>query len=701
MGGDWRLSLLLTFLLPLWISNFSASASPAPAFNGSFADKIHVDPSALKTNGSKGLNGSEIDCSQIVPPPIPGNWTPEYAQQWTKAHWDCSIPAFRDFRNESEELNNLSDQEVFHFTPENIARSNVRTWYMAWSRETLNDPTWNSTHWPEVALFARDFLHTRDYTCYISMKHCIHEPNFADIQMRFPGNENRALVQRIYLQMHMLTVLHNEKLQQLEAYDQAQGYLIGQAFMIITTFTKQVDQGAVTGCEVIKKVVDLAIQIGLSMANGAASAVSNALTAKGSLFEELASINVLDGKKFSNMGFGTTGMIDAKTGETMQKFGKMMRDDWSDAAKFDWFGTLQQQFWSGTDELIKKSYKQNVKSKVGGDGRKAPTCPRTDHLDPGMASDLMCAAFEGDGKDLNEANTHVLEKLMVKWFEGIRAETQKAHTKMYDGWIGTPGIGQPSMMAILFAMRDWPPLHGPGSSRHPLRNAAEYEEHIKFQALKHFLGVTMSDDGIYLYCMHLPDAEKQCAIDPDEKGKHHRGWWKDYRKAQICPRPKEDPTLICSAARWYHSSVMASHVTRMPGISLLESFDNEKWNLTVKGLLQEAYENYVLYRNNETGVNWVDPEEKAPVFSLPTCVNDNLLLHDYNPLHKTWHTPNASHLQFPSICGDWRGNETKGFMKKINLDPESKIYNTVDGSLPGFKHPNELFWDRIPRVSDV
>jgi hypothetical protein len=97
----------------------------------------------------------------------------------------------------------------------------------------------------------------------------------------------------------------------------------------------QVDDEQVRACEIIHKVVDLAVQVGVSMAGGAASALSNALTAEQSLFSKLASVNVLNGQQFSNQGIKyVNGMLK-----------QVIREDWSDAAKFDILQNVQSQFW--------------------------------------------------------------------------------------------------------------------------------------------------------------------------------------------------------------------------------------------------------------------------------------------------------------------------------------------------------------------
>jgi hypothetical protein len=220
-------------------------------------------------------------------------------------------------------------------------------------------------------------------------------------------------------------------------------------------------------------------------------------------------------------------------------------------------------------------------------------------LDPGMAADFMCSAFEGDRKDLNEANTHELNKIVADFFSGMRSQIQNFFSKSYNGWV--PEAGMPSMMAIDFAMRDWPPLHGPNSTHHPLKDPSGYEDNMMSRVLRYLLSRTAGDDNIYLYCMHVSDAQEQCNIVPK---KNDPQWYKDYRSTQICPKPDTDPTLLCAAARWYHTSTMHSHVSLMPGIDKIEDWNTGKFHLTIKGLLQEAYETYVLYRNDFKKIDW-------------------------------------------------------------------------------------------------
>lgn len=252
------------------------------------------------------------------------------------------------------------------------------------------------------------------------------------------------------------------------------------------------------------------------------------------------------------------------------------------------------------------------------------------------------------------------------------------------------------MMAIDFAMRQWAPLHGPNFTHPPLKDPAGYEYNVMSKSLRYLLSRTAGDDNIYLYCLHVEDAQEQCNIVPK---KNDPQWYKDYRSTQICPRPETDPTLLCAAARWYHTSTMDSHVTVMPGIDKIEHWNNNMFRLTVEGLLKEAYDTYELYRNDFDKLDWTSESSNGPVFSLPTCVSDDLLLHDMNPLHGLPIWRNPSYLQFPFRCGcDLHANESAGFMKSMNLEPGSKIHSTLEGAT-GTLHPNELFEDQIPRVS--
>jgi len=144
---------------------------------------------------------------------------------------------------------------------------------------------------------------------------------------------------------------------------------------------------------------------------------------------------------------------------------------------------------------------------------------------------------------------------------------------------------------------------------------------------------------------------------------------------------------------------MQSHVSLMPGIDKIESWNSDRFHLNVKELLQESFETYLKYRNDLDKIDWMSGGVNESVFGLPTCVGDDLRLYDGNPNFGLPIWKNPSYLQFPFRCGDWRVNESAGFMKAMNLEPGSRYHSQIEG-ITGTLHPNELFEDRIPRVSD-
>ncbi|KAE8445376.1 hypothetical protein EG329_013498 [Mollisiaceae sp. DMI_Dod_QoI] len=653
------ITVYLFFILPIWATRVSTSAAALHLESLRNTPPPHYDSSPLNSTLPKVLNITDSE-----------------RRNASSLDWDSIIPPFHNFLNGTYGRVNRPDKEVFHFSPENLANSAVHAWYAAWTRERQSHPKWKELG--EVGMFAYDFLNTQDYFCDLSVSHCMKEPNEIHIQQWWPGPENRALAQRIYLQVFMFSELHNIKREQLDAFAVAHSFFSDYSFDIVSTFTKQVDQKRVMACNIIHKMVDLAVQIGMNMATCGAGDISKALSARDGIFQIL-STDLLDGPFKAKTLKSVQGVLQSKD-----------RDATKDAASFNWFKTTQDQYMSTTNRFMQEKFP------IPEHGSESTDTSTQDqlHLDPGIAADWMCSQFEGDRQNYNEANARVLNRIIGNFFAGTRKQIQTLYSKTYNGWIAEPGM--PSMMSIDFAMQDWPPLHGPDSKHNPLTDVAGYEEHVMSQSLRHLLSRTMSDDNTYLYCMHIPDAQAQCNIVPKE---NDPDWWKDYRATQICPRPVEDPTLLCSAARWYHATTWGSHVGLMPGIRQIEKWNSDRFHLTVKGLLQESYETYVLYRNNFNNIDWTSHLSNSPVFGIPTCVNDELHLHDGNPIHNSYFRKHASHLQFPFRCGDWRANESAGFMEAMNLGPGSRIHAQIEG-IPGTRHPNELFWDRIPRLLD-
>ena len=89
----------------------------------------------------------------------------------------------------------------------------------------------------------------------------------------------------------------------------------------------------------------------------------------------------------------------------------------------------------------------------------------------------------------------------------MREEVQKMHTKLQKGWFHEPNM--PSMKALKFAMHPPPAPNGNGSNASSLNNVEKFEREQKGQLLKHFASQVMSDDGNYIACIHVEDAEEQ------------------------------------------------------------------------------------------------------------------------------------------------------------------------------------------------
>jgi hypothetical protein len=121
-------------------------------------------------------------------------------------------PLFHDFKNGTNVHVDRPDEEVFLFTEDNIRNSDVQLWYASWSRKSQTDPRW-ALH-GEMYLFAMEFLKNGDCSCEISKASC-YRPNRDRILRHWPGPANRALAQRIYLQLTMQHMDHAKQTQEV------------------------------------------------------------------------------------------------------------------------------------------------------------------------------------------------------------------------------------------------------------------------------------------------------------------------------------------------------------------------------------------------------------------------------------------------------------------------------------------------------
>jgi hypothetical protein len=157
----------------------------------------------------------------------------------------------------------------------------------------------------------------------------------------------------------------------------------------------------------------------------------------------------------------------------------------------------------------------------------------------------------------------------------------------------------------------------------------------------------------------------------------------------ICPRPTNEPNIICKSAAWYYA-IEHGHEIELPHLEAWENmFHNRdddvfKWNRMK--MLESTYDFYELYQNDfdsyyaTFGVNPQNTTRGMAGLQIPVCFSMKA---------------NVANGRFPVGCGkDWRANETISFMNRLGMGEGSQVYKDRDA---GF--PNELFVSVIPDVS--
>lgn len=204
--------------------------------------------------------------------------------------------------------------------------------------------------------------------------------------------------------------------------------------------------------------------------------------------------------------------------------------------------------------------------------------------------------------------------------------------------------------------------------------------------VKNIISDVLAQGYNYMKCTHQSDAPKLCR---DAKSNPRK-----IGHSRFCPEPEADPYLICQLGKWYFS-VLQQHEREMIGIDNFEKFHFNKFKFKLPELLQEAWESYKRCGNKCQRTQWQNLPFSADLapggFSLPTCVSDYITLDDF---FKHEGKPNNLHSWgFPSVCGNFRSNETRGFMDALNAGFETKVYKN--------REPKLLWVDRIPRVSSL
>lgn len=204
--------------------------------------------------------------------------------------------------------------------------------------------------------------------------------------------------------------------------------------------------------------------------------------------------------------------------------------------------------------------------------------------------------------------------------------------------------------------------------------------------MKQIISKLISDSNNWMKCTHHKDATKMCKAADAARQRGTKGYAVD--RSRFCPHPETDPAYICQVEGWYFADDH-QHERPMSGLDALETFWNNEFKFTIEEFMGEAHANYEACRNNcpQTNLDSLAFDgnyAEARGFTLPVCQNDHNTLSDF--LKKG---PKRHH--FPAICGDFRSNETEGFMNAVNMGPDSQVAKT-----PSIE---QLWRDRIPRVS--
>ena len=308
------------------------------------------------------------------------------------------------------------------------------------------------------------------------------------------------------------------------------------------------------------------------------------------------------------------------------------------------------------------------------------------NINGGMGLGTLCAAGGGDFQADNKGNIKKLEEGLADKFADIRVRLREMFSHLYHGHVDVPG--GPSLMAKVMHTKAW---FGPGSVTDFIEDTLPMEKYVERSMVIDIMSRLLSESYNYMKCAHNHDAVQKC--EAAKHAKKHRNalfkgqWHTD--KQYWCPKPEEDPTLVCSVIKYYFAKER-QHEKDFIGWDQLESFAGGRYNLSWPELFQTSWENYEKYRNDfSTHLEdfFLANGHFSPGFFLPTCVNELVKFADYNTLLSLGH----NRWNFPGMCGNFRANETAAFMDLMNAGVKSDLHKN--------KHALAFWRDRIPRVN--
>lgn len=214
--------------------------------------------------------------------------------------------------------------------------------------------------------------------------------------------------------------------------------------------------------------------------------------------------------------------------------------------------------------------------------------------------------------------------------------------------------------------------------------------------VKYVLGEMASQDHSFISCVDLPDTCFHNKTSPAFKINEVSNIYnvmlfppldlhlrcatladstQQFSKAVMCPYPEKAPHLRCSLAHihWHVDNVYLEKSPLAKGLATFS--DKYGMNFDLDILLKEAMEHYDKFNNQVPRLAFSEwNSDFADIalggFHLPVCIHPHGWSKDFT-------VTGSNNKAVPAICGDYRGDETKGFYNMLAITPGSELRTSV------------------------
>lgn len=208
---------------------------------------------------------------------------------------------------------------------------------------------------------------------------------------------------------------------------------------------------------------------------------------------------------------------------------------------------------------------------------------------------------------------------------------------------------------------------------------------------KELVGGILANGQNFIQCTHFDQAPGACA--------HAASSHENFERSLFCPKPVEDPALICMAARYYTAN-HGGHLVPFNGLDSLER--DSEFPIHPKQFFQEVYKFYEDFGNNfdfnsrlfVDSITGDTENSQVGRFHMPVCQSDDLMYFENFDKGTSGVLGTGNSYHFPATCGSFHSEETGQFMDQIEMGEYSSLWNyrTPTGQ------QNGVFRDRIMRV---